>query len=355
MKIIFIAGGLGRGGAEKQLYYISKILNEENHSVIVINTSNKNDLLEKFNSSGIKVINISNTKTFIIKFIKLFLLINKFKPNVIQSSHFYTNIYVALFSKLLGIKSISAVRANYTNEMNKKYKFLRKSSLFISTKIVCNSLHAYNQIILDGFSKNKVHFLKNAIDSTIFPFDNSKNFGLKKFLLLGSLQKRKRADKFIEICNNLIKSDIELNARIVGSGPEKISLLKMSKRLKLESPFLEYFEQTPEVIKQFKWANILLLTSENEGTPNVIMEAMLCGVLVFSVDVGDVKEIISDGFNGFIFSSNDPLKMSSEILTKLNYGDKHLKKIVLNARKSIEEKYDIKNLSRSLNQIYLTL
>ena len=47
--------------------------------------------------------------------------------------------------------------------------------------------------------------------------------------------------------------------------------------------------------------------------------------------------------------------MSSEILTKLNYGDKHLKKIVLNARKSIEEKYDIKNLSRSLNQIYLTL
>ena len=57
------------------------------------------------------------------------------------------------------------------------------------------------------------------------------------------------------------------------------------------------------------------------------MEAMLCGVLVFSVDVGDVKEIISDGFNGFIFSSNDPLKMSSEILTKLNYGDKHLKKL----------------------------
>ena len=141
--------------------------------VIVINTSNKNDLLEKFNSSGIKVINISNTKTFIIKFIKLFLLINKFKPNVIQSSHFYTNIYVVYFLKLLGIKSISAVRANYTNEMNKKYKFLRKS-LFISTKIVCNSLHAYNQIILDGFSKNKVHFLKNAIDSTIFPFDNSK-------------------------------------------------------------------------------------------------------------------------------------------------------------------------------------
>ncbi len=49
-----------------------------------------------------------------------------------------------------------------------------------------------------------------------------------------------------------------------------------------------------------KASDVLLLTSYWEGSPNVIKESMACNLPIISVDVGDVKEVISGTFNCFL-------------------------------------------------------
>ena len=60
------------------------------------------------------------------------------------------------------------------------------------------------------------------------------------------------------------------------------------------------------VIPLISESDILLLSSVEEGVPNVILEAMALGTVVVSTDCGAVREIITDGENGFLVPVRDP-------------------------------------------------
>ena len=66
-------------------------------------------------------------------------------------------------------------------------------------------------------------------------------------------------------------------------------------------------------------ADVLLLTSLSEGSPNIIKEAMACNCPIVSTDVGDVKENIYNTEGCFI-SSYDPSDIANKIQKASNYG-----------------------------------
>ena len=66
-------------------------------------------------------------------------------------------------------------------------------------------------------------------------------------------------------------------------------------------------------------ADALLLTSVSEGSPQVIKEALACGLPIVSVDVGDVKER-TDGVEGcYVASSRDPEELAGLLKTALSF------------------------------------
>ena len=66
-------------------------------------------------------------------------------------------------------------------------------------------------------------------------------------------------------------------------------------------------------------SSLFLLTSFNEGSPNVIKEAMACNIPIVSTNVGDVKEVIGKTEGCFI-AKFDPLDVSKKILEALNFN-----------------------------------
>jgi glycosyltransferase involved in cell wall biosynthesis len=69
-----------------------------------------------------------------------------------------------------------------------------------------------------------------------------------------------------------------------------------------------------ELVYYYNAADLLLMTSLSEGSPNVIKEAMACNCPIISTDVGDVKEVIKDVHNCFIVNNNPNM-----IADKINY------------------------------------
>jgi len=76
--------------------------------------------------------------------------------------------------------------------------------------------------------------------------------------------------------------------------------------------------------------DLLLLTSQHEGSPNVVKEALACNLPVVSVDVGDVRERIGSAINCVVCESDDPNLIAEAILKVLNIGKTiDLRKLVL--------------------------
>ncbi len=82
--------------------------------------------------------------------------------------------------------------------------------------------------------------------------------------------------------------------------------------------FLGYTENIPGLLAD---ARFLVHTSDSEGCPNVVMEAMACGRAVVATDVGDVPSLVEDGKTGFIVPRGDEATLLARMVTLMTDHD----------------------------------
>jgi glycosyltransferase involved in cell wall biosynthesis len=106
---------------------------------------------------------------------------------------------------------------------------------------------------------------------------------------------------------------------IIGDGSQKIisSLNQKIKHLNIENRvhFLGFIENPYPYIKN---ANALLLTSDNEGLPTVVLESLILNTPVFSRNIPAIYEILSKYFPEGIFMSEEKKLTAEQILSNLN-------------------------------------
>jgi teichuronic acid biosynthesis glycosyltransferase TuaC len=90
--------------------------------------------------------------------------------------------------------------------------------------------------------------------------------------------------------------------------------------------------------------DVLLLTSLWEGSPNVIKEAMACGLPIVTTDVGDVREVI-DGIDGCFITSYDPDEIADKLISAIQFGHR------TKGREKIRA-LDEKNIAKKLIRLY---
>jgi glycosyltransferase involved in cell wall biosynthesis len=124
----------------------------------------------------------------------------------------------------------------------------------------------------------------------------------KDFTFAGRLESVKNIDKIIQNYNLLpseIKRKHKLN--IIGTWGRKNDLIKLVNKLDLGNNVIFHGlmnnELTVDIISQ---SLVLLMASSHEGFPMVIAESLTVGTPVISTDVGDIKSVIKDGFNGYL-------------------------------------------------------
>ena len=93
----------------------------------------------------------------------------------------------------------------------------------------------------------------------------------------------------------------------------------------------------------------LLLTSSEEGSPNIIKEAMACNLPVVSVDVGDAGERLCGADNCYVVKSDDPAEISDSLFKVLNSGKRS------DNSRDIVSLISIDKIADKLKSVYLEL
>ncbi|MCX6351413.1 MAG: glycosyltransferase [Bacteroidetes bacterium] len=353
LHIVFIAGTLGQGGAERQLYYILKSLKNAGIKLSLL-TYTQGEYWEDIirNELRIPIYFVGKESSRIKRLLDTYNKIKELKPDIIQSMHFYTNLYATLAGRFLGIKTVGAVRCALLDEIASNGKIMGNALFYVPEFIICNSLEAYNNAINKGKSKSKLAYLPNAVDTNLFKPSSAKNYSANtiKILAIGRLEKQKRYDKLFDILAST-KSIKKIETTIIGKGrlmeelkmkAEKVS--NLTNEIKLIGTV-----QNPELF--YNNADIFVLTSDFEGTPNVVLEAMSSGIPVVSTKVGNLSFMLKDGEGAFLIDTNNTEGFSNALSNLIN-DEAILKAQSVKARSFAIDNFNSENLYNLLMNIY---
>lgn len=157
---------------------------------------------------------------------------------------------------------------------------------------------------LSKLGNKNVAYLPPAIDWKRFKLEKNKSIFDElnipnKFTVgfVGRLSPEKNIPAILQ-CARLLP---DISFVIVGNGPQETALKQFSKNLEN----VHYVGRRNDIEKFYAAFDVLILSSNMEGMPLVILEAMASGTPIVANNVGAVSEVVKDGFNGFVVKNGD--------------------------------------------------
>ncbi|MDH7515008.1 MAG: glycosyltransferase [Bacteroidota bacterium] len=319
-RIAFIAGTLGQGGAEKQLYHLLQILTGEGVKCAVFSLTKGEYWEEKIRELGVPVIYCGGNGTKISRFISLLRAVTAFQATIIQSQHFYTNLYAITLSLLTKAIAIGAVRSELQAEIQNCGYIIGFLNLYCPSYLFINSRSSFTKVINKKHHNKKSFFLPNVVDVDFYKQCQKSNTGTFTLLAVGRFSEEKRYDRILDIYVNLT-NEVKSKARVIlaGTGPLKYDLMDKARKYGLNRNRCIFTGNYTDTVELYKSADVYLLTSQYEGMPNVVMEAMACGLPVVATAAGDTPELFPPELRWLVIDPYSPDAFVS-VLEKLYHN-----------------------------------
>ena len=167
-------------------------------------------------------------------------------------------------------------------------------------------------------TKKPVEMVPNGVDLQRFcPTAASRQNGALRVLFAGRLVRQKGADYLIRAVEQLIRNaqaDIELV--IVGDGPEEPALRQLTQQLSLtQRVHFAGWVGRDDMPGHYRSADLFVLPSFEEGMPNVVLEALACGLPVIATNIYGNRELVTHGHNGLLIPPGDSEALAQALLT----------------------------------------
>jgi glycosyltransferase involved in cell wall biosynthesis len=323
-RILFISGILGKGGAERRTLYLINELIQSRAEVHLALFEKSGSYLPLLSLKCIqhKIKSIFPLKQF-SRLISLYRLVKKIKPDVIYTNlwgtaylvrrvlRFYHEPVKFIYGLSNTLNSCQTHRAEFDNLLRDE-----NVGLVLQTDRIAKDVKAYRP------SEKNIYVVPNIINPNLiraevtnFAVDNSNHF---KLIHVGSFSEQKRHDRLLRVIELLNSKNINFQIDLLGDGPTRKRIMNMAHKLNLDDVIqFRGYQNNP-----FGWianADLLLLTSDYEGMPMVLIEALTLGTPIVATDIEfGPREVIENGVNGFYVDKNNLNLFTEHVIEVLN-------------------------------------
>jgi glycosyltransferase involved in cell wall biosynthesis len=323
-RLLYLVGQLSAGGLERQLVYLLSGLNSSVHGpeVAVWNFCEQDPHVAAIRRLGVPLHAAPIGGLSAAKLMWFRRLVKRLRPQVVHSYSFFTNV-AAYFGGLdLDVVSVGSRRNDFTSERQSNGPVVGLLNARWPRAQICNSaVAAESRKGHNGFFSAKHLFVvRNGIDLDLFspsPWSASEPV---QILAVGSLVRRKRWDRLLGSARALNSRNVDFQVRIAGEGPLREELERQAKDFGLRDKvrFLGYAADVPKLLAD---SAFLTHTSDAEGCPNAVMEAMACGRAVVATDAGEIPHLVEDGRTGFVVRRGDDAMLVERMHTLIQHTD----------------------------------
>lgn len=336
MRIIHVIPSLRIGGAEKMCIDICNTLSDQGHDVLLVCLNSKHE----FDTDNFRFTLQCIKESVGLRFLRGITsipplwsaLLKTFKPDIIHSHLFEAEI----FAKSVVCPGVAYFTHCHDNmkQFKRGYNFFNRPSKKEITRLYERRflLNRYKLIEQNCFvcisEDNYAYFNKNLPESVqLFKLPNAislgaynKNISLPrgelKLITIGSLTPLKNQAYLIWVVEELRLRGLPVTLEIIGDGPMYSELSVLIDRLSLTD--VVFLRGKQKNTASFYQKNHLYVHSaQSEGFGLTQIEAMASGLPVVALDAGGNREIIHDGFNGFLVNKKSPPVVFAEKIARL--------------------------------------
>lgn len=337
MNVFFYINILAGGGAERVVANLANAFAEREHTVSVVTSYHvKNEYITSNKVKRYVLENKKNENSFLgrnlCRIVKLRKLLIEYKPDVLiafMAEPIFRSLIAACFLKT---KVIVSVRNDPKQEYPSKIRrclanllFMKADGIVFQTK---DAKNCFNTVI-----RKRSEIIPNQVNDIFYSVSRAKV--KKDVITVGRLTKQKNQNLLIEAFD-AIKEKIPDNLVIYGEGNERYELEKIVNEKGLRARVFMP-GNVANVETYLASAKLFVLSSDYEGMPNALMEAMAVGVPCISTDCpcGGPRAIIENGVNGLLVPVGNK-KVLETAMEKVLLDSEYADKLGENAHKSAE-------------------
>ncbi len=283
--------------------------------------------------------------------IKLYKVVKKEQPDILHAhAMFFCGLPSIFVGKLLKKPVVYEFRSlwmkNKSNNLNKsKFKsFIEKILLNIEvfTLNKANCAIAINDnlkdFLINNGVKNNIVVIPNAVNTTLVNNLKNKIENIKReevvFGYIGTITHYEGIPFLVKTFQELFQEDLKIKLLIYGTGIDLNKVITQINKQKNNNIQYMGVVNPLDIYKAFSKIDVIInprLKSKltDSVTPLKPLEAMAYQKIVIGSDVGGIKELVKDNYNGFLFKSNDTNDLK-QVIKKVISLNKNKKEIIIN-------------------------
>lgn len=221
-----------------------------------------------------------------------------------------------------------------------------------------------NREYLRRLSSTTVHCIYHGLNAdftrllneqTEMPLRN----GHMRLLSVGRLVEKKGFDIFVEACGILRRRGISFETVIVGEDGEhkeeikrRIAAHKLEQSVRLAGPMPQ-----ARLFEEYRRASLFCLpcrvldNGDRDGIPNVLVEAMACGLPVVTTGISGIPEVVKDGVNGLLVPTENPEALA-DALIRINEDQSLARHLSVEAKSTVSERFDGERFAAQLAELF---
>jgi glycosyltransferase involved in cell wall biosynthesis len=335
MTVMFLIRSLEwYGGAQRQLANLAKGMARGGHEVVVVTYYPYAPLEQELKAAGVTVCSLEKRGRWDLwgPTAKLVRLVRKTRPSVVHGYLSTANIF-SLVAKLCrpSVKIVWGMRAS--NMQWERYDWLHQFSFACERRLsgcadllLVNSYAGRDHHAASGFPVDQMQVVHNGIDTDRFRPDKEAGRRLKRqwgigegervICMVGRLDPMKDHPTFLRAAARIAQQRPEVRFVCVGRGSKDYTdaLHTLATELGIAERLL-WPDCVVDMVPVYNASDVVVLPSSwGEGFPNVLGEAIACGIPCVATDVGDSARIVAESA-GKVVPPSDAHALADAVLT----------------------------------------
>lgn len=373
MRVLFVITGLSTGGAETMLLKLLERLDRERFESMVISLTTTGDIGARIAALGIPVLalGISSGLSVFSAFPRLFRQIKRFRPDIVHTWLYHADLLGGVAARLAGVKAVCwGIRSSNLDADKTRWttRAIRRGCAVLShvvpQRIFLNSESARRIHISLGYPAKKLSVIPNGFDLFRLRPDIGARDRVRAALgcaddallvgMVGRFDPLKNHLGFIAAMAIVHRHIPKVRLILAGEGVDPsndvlVAAIK-SADLMMNTHLLGKRDDIPELMAAL---DVLACPSHAEAFPNVVGEAMACGVPCVATDVGDCAYIIGD--TGKIVPPGDVVAFARALEEILKLSPSQRAALGKKARSRVAHLFEIGRIVKCYEKSYESL